>query len=142
MSEPKWPMVLRPNPLSMGVPVKPTSTALGSAWAILAPSSPYWVRWASSTMMMTLSEAFRTSSDPPGVSRASSNFWMVVMRVRPPPRWRRSAGPENRAGLGSAPAVAAGDAPVPALTGLCARARESRSAGRCWRSGRRAGSGR
>ena len=68
--------------------MKPTSTALGSAWAILAPSSPYWVRWASSTMMMTLSEAFRTSSDPPGVSRASSNFWMVVMRVRPPPRWR------------------------------------------------------
>ena len=36
MSEPKWPMVLRPNPLSMGVPVKPTSAALGSAWAILA----------------------------------------------------------------------------------------------------------
>ena len=41
MSGPKRFMVLRPKPLSMGVPVKPIITALGSARDISPPSTPY-----------------------------------------------------------------------------------------------------
>ena len=52
-------MVLCRKPLSIGVPVNPTRAALGSAFDIRLPRIPYWVRWASSTMTMTLSEAFK-----------------------------------------------------------------------------------
>ena len=53
-------------PLSIGVPVNPISVAFGSALDMRAPRMPYWVRWASSTMTMTFSEGFRTSSSPSG----------------------------------------------------------------------------
>ena len=78
-------MVLRLNPLSMGVPVNPSRTAFGSAVDIRAPRMPYCVRWASSTMTITSSDAFSTSRSPFGTVSACSNFWIVVMIVRPDP---------------------------------------------------------
>ena len=85
MRGPKRPMVLRLKSFSIGVPVKPTITALGSALDMRPPRMPYCVRWASSTMTMTFSDAFSMSSTPVGVVNASSNFWMVVITVRLPP---------------------------------------------------------
>src|SRR5882724_1109437 len=56
----------------MGVPVRPNRNAFGSAWRILRPRLPSWVRWASSTMTMMFE---RSLSLPP----ASPNLWMVVI---------------------------------------------------------------
>ena len=74
ISGPNRRIVLRPNPLSMGVPVNPNSAAFGNAFDIRAPSVPYCVRCASSTITTTRSDAFSTSSRPEGASSASSNF--------------------------------------------------------------------
>ena len=78
-------MVLCLKLFSMGVPVKPISAARGSALDMRPPRMPYCVRCASSTMMSTFSDGLSTSSSPLGVVSASSNFWMVVITVRPAP---------------------------------------------------------
>ena len=83
ISSPKTPSVVRLKSLSMGVPVKPTNVACGMAARIFAARRPYWVRCASSTITTTLSASLRWPSGPAGAFSTSSNFWMVVMTVRP-----------------------------------------------------------
>ena len=67
----------------MGVPVKPTKVACGMAARIFAARRPYCVRCASSTITTTLSASLRWPSRPAGAFSTTSNFWMVVMTVRP-----------------------------------------------------------
>ena len=85
MRGPKRPIVLRLKLFSIGVPVKPINAARGSALDIRPPRTPYCVRCASSTITSTFSDGLSASSSPSGVVSASSNFWMVVITVRPAP---------------------------------------------------------
>jgi len=85
MSEPNLPIVLRRKFLSMGVPVKPMNVAPGSASRIFAASRPYGVRCASSIITKTFSAVFSGSPRPRVAVTTSSNFWIVVMIVRPAP---------------------------------------------------------
>ena len=94
--------MLRRKLLSISVPVKPISVAFGSAFDMRAPSGPYCERWASSTMTIMFSHGLSTSSSLSGTLKASANFWMVVITVRPAADLRtvcRSRGPCFRGSL-------------------------------------------
>ena len=83
ISSPNVPSVVRRKPWSIGVPVKPMNVALGSAARIFAARRPYCVRCASSIITTTLSAALRCDASPMRPLSASSNFWIVVITVRP-----------------------------------------------------------
>ena len=71
--------------------MNPISAARGRACERSAPSVPYCVRCASSTMTTTSSEASSTAVARSPAGSASSNFWIVVITVRPRPPVSNSA---------------------------------------------------